>query len=40
VKVLETNLSHWERLSKEYKLEINLEKTVTLKLFEKWRKKQ
>jgi hypothetical protein len=39
VKVLEKSLSHWERVSKEYRLEINLEKTVMLKLFEKWRKK-
>jgi hypothetical protein len=28
VKVLETSLSHWERGSKEYRLEINLENTV------------
>jgi hypothetical protein len=32
VKELETTLTHWERVSKEYRLNINLEKTVMLKL--------
>jgi hypothetical protein len=37
VKELETRLTHWESVSKEYTLEINPEKTLMLKL-EKWRK--
>jgi hypothetical protein len=32
VKEFETRLSHWERVSKEYRLEIYLEKTVKLNL--------
>jgi hypothetical protein len=32
VNELETRLSHWEKVSKEYRLEINLVKTVMLKL--------
>jgi hypothetical protein len=31
VKETETRPSHWERVSKEYRVEINLEKTVILK---------
>jgi hypothetical protein len=38
VKKLEARQFHWKRVSKEYRLEINLEKTVMLKL-KKWRKK-
>jgi hypothetical protein len=32
VKELETKLTHWERVNKEYGLEINLKKIVMLKL--------
>jgi hypothetical protein len=32
VKELETGLTRWERVSKEYRLQINLGKTVMLKL--------
>jgi hypothetical protein len=40
VKELETRLNQWERVSKEYGLEINLEKTVMLKLLRNGGKKQ
>jgi hypothetical protein len=32
MKELETRLSHWEGVSKEYRFKINLEKTIMLKL--------
>jgi hypothetical protein len=32
VKEVERRLTHWERVSKKYGLQINLEKMVTLKL--------
>jgi hypothetical protein len=32
VKELETRLTHWEKVSKQYELQINIEKTVMLKL--------
>jgi hypothetical protein len=35
VKELEIRLSHWERVSKEYRLQINVEKTVLLEISRK-----
>jgi hypothetical protein len=39
VKDLETRLNLWERISKEYRLEINIQKTVILKLTRNGREK-